>query len=214
VIAKLEGDGRADEYVIYTAHWDHLGMDPSLDGDPSSTARWTTHRARPRCWRSRRRSRADHRPDRSILFLAVTAEERGLLGAKYYAENPLYPLERTVANINIDGMNQWGRTEDIVVVGYGATRRWTTCWPRPRPRRTAASWRTRSRRRASTTGPTTSSSPSRACRRSTRRGHAFIGKPAGYGQQKRDEYTANDYHKPSDQVKPDWDLAAPWRTRS
>src|SRR5690606_19809261 len=59
------------------------------------------------------------RPDRSILFLAVTAEEQGLLGAKYYAENPLYPLERTLANVNIDGVNQWGRTEDVTVIGRG-----------------------------------------------------------------------------------------------
>src|SRR5262249_30534315 len=58
-------------------------------------------------------------PRRTILFLSVTAEEKGLLGAKYYAENPLYPLDRTLADINIDGINQWGRTRDIVLVGYG-----------------------------------------------------------------------------------------------
>src|SRR5262245_66456058 len=58
-------------------------------------------------------------PKRSILFLAVTAEEKGLLGAKFYAENPLYPLDHTLADINMDGLNQWGRTKDIVVVGYG-----------------------------------------------------------------------------------------------
>ena len=63
----------------------------------------------------------DRRPARSILFLSVTAEEYGLLGAKYYAENPLYPLTSTVANINMDGVNQWGRTDDIVVIGLGVT---------------------------------------------------------------------------------------------
>jgi Zn-dependent M28 family amino/carboxypeptidase len=121
VVAKLEGSARPDEYVVYTAHWDHLGIGPpDATGDSiyngaldnaSGTAKlleiaeaFTT---------------LAERPDRSILFLAVTAEERGLLGAKYYAENPLYPLAQTVANINMDGMNQWGRTEDIVVVGYG-----------------------------------------------------------------------------------------------
>src|SRR5581483_8542796 len=58
-------------------------------------------------------------PKRTILFLSVTAEERGLLGAKYYAENPLYPLKDTLADINMDGLNQWGRTRVDVVVGLG-----------------------------------------------------------------------------------------------
>src|SRR5581483_1729751 len=58
-------------------------------------------------------------PKRTILFLSVTAEERGLLGAKYYAENPLYPLKDTLSDINMDGLNQWGKTKDVVVVGLG-----------------------------------------------------------------------------------------------
>jgi Zn-dependent M28 family amino/carboxypeptidase len=122
VIALLEGSDPVlkNEYVIYTAHWDHLGMDPNLEGDQVyngavdnatgtagliEVARAFTSLPTP--------------PRRSILFLAVTAEERGLLGAKHYAQNPLYPLERTLANINMDAMNQWGRTRDIVVVGSG-----------------------------------------------------------------------------------------------
>ena len=66
-------------------------------------------------------TQAQPKPKRSILFLFVTAEEQGLLGSEYYATNPLYPLEKTVANINIDGVNQWGRTKDITVVGMGAS---------------------------------------------------------------------------------------------
>ncbi|HEX7330319.1 MAG TPA: M20/M25/M40 family metallo-hydrolase, partial [Pyrinomonadaceae bacterium] len=120
VIAKVEGSDPTlkNEYVIYTAHWDHLGRDPKLTGDQifngaldnaSGTAALLeiaeafTKLATP--------------PQRSILFLAVTAEEKGLLGAKYYAENPLYPLNKTLANINMDGVNQWGRTTDITMVG-------------------------------------------------------------------------------------------------
>src|SRR5262245_58624608 len=122
VVAKLEGSDPAlkNEYVIYTAHWDHLGRDPKLTGDQiyngaldnaSGTAmlleiaKAFTKLATP--------------PKRSILFLSVTAEEKGLLGAKYYAENPLYPLNKTLANINMDGVNQWGRTKDITVIGLG-----------------------------------------------------------------------------------------------
>src|SRR2546425_4833305 len=120
VIGKVEGSDPAlkNEYVIYSAHWDHLGRDPKLPGDQIyngaidnasgiatllEIAEAFTKLATP--------------PKRSILFLAVTAEEKGLLGSKYYATNPLYPLNRTLANINKDGVNQWGRTKDITMVG-------------------------------------------------------------------------------------------------
>ena len=59
------------------------------------------------------------RPKRSILFLSVTAEEQGLLGSEYYAENPLYPLKYTLADINMDGLNMWGKTKDMVLIGLG-----------------------------------------------------------------------------------------------
>jgi Zn-dependent M28 family amino/carboxypeptidase len=122
VIAKLEGSGPVlkDEYVVYTAHWDHLGKDPALQGDQifngaldnaSGTAALLEL--------AEAFTLLDPAPPRSILFLAVTAEEKGLLGAKYYALNPLYPLAKTLANINMDGVNQWGRTEDITVIGLG-----------------------------------------------------------------------------------------------
>jgi Zn-dependent M28 family amino/carboxypeptidase len=122
VIAKVEGADpqHADEYVVYTAHWDHLGMDPSRSGDnifngaldnASGTAGLLEL--------AEAYAGMDPKPARSVLFLAVTAEEKGLLGAKYYAQNPLYPLDHTLANINMDGVNQWGRTRDIVVIGLG-----------------------------------------------------------------------------------------------
>ena len=120
VIAKLEGSDPTlkNEYVIYTAHWDHLGRDPNLTGDQiyngaldnaSGTAAMLEI--------AEAFTKLSTPPKRSILFLSVTAEEKGLLGAKYYAENPLYPLNKTLANINMDGVNQWGRTKDITMVG-------------------------------------------------------------------------------------------------
>jgi Zn-dependent M28 family amino/carboxypeptidase len=137
----------------------------------------------------------------------VTAEEKGLLGAKYYAQNPLYPLNRTLANINIDGLNQWGRTSDIVVVGYGnstlddllgeaASAQSRTIVPDPEPEK-GFFYRSDHFEFAKQGVPAIY----------TDNGVAYIGKPEGYGQQKRDEYTANDYHQPSDEVKSDWDLA-------
>jgi Zn-dependent M28 family amino/carboxypeptidase len=204
VIAKLEGDARADEYVIYTAHWDHLGMDGdqiyngALD-NASGTATIMEIAAA--------FTKLGHRPDRSILFLAVTAEEQGLLGAKYYAENPLYPLEKTVANINVDGINQWGRTEDIVVVGYGNSTLDNVL---------AEAAATQNRRLVPDAEPEKGfyyrSDHFEFAKQGVPAlyvdaGTHFIGKPEGYGQQKRDEYTTHDYHKPSDVIKPDWDLS-------
>jgi Zn-dependent M28 family amino/carboxypeptidase len=207
VIAKLEGSERPDEYVVYSAHWDHLGRDPNLAGDQiyngaldnaSGTAAMLEI--------AQAFTQLRERPRRSILFLAVTAEEKGLLGAKYYGNNPLYPLNRTLANINIDGVNQWGRTSDIVIVGYGnstlddllteaAARQGRTIIPDPEPEK-GYFYRSDHFEFAKQGVPALYMDA----------GVTYIGKPAGYGDQKRDEYTARDYHKPSDEVKPDWDL--------
>ena len=100
------------------------------------------------------------RPKRSILFLMVGAEEQGLLGAQHYAEQPIYPLAKTLANINIDGVNQWGRTKDITVIGMGASDL-DDYLRDAAPNRDACCGRIRSRRRASTTDRITSTSPSR-----------------------------------------------------
>jgi Zn-dependent M28 family amino/carboxypeptidase len=207
VIAKLAGARRPDEYVIYTAHWDHLGMNEGMEGDniyngaldnASGTAAMLEI--------AEAFTRLPEPPDRSILFLAVTAEERGLLGARYYAENPLYPLEKTVANINMDGINQWGRTEDIVVIGLGssdlddvlqeaAVTQNRRLEPDAEPEK-GFYYRSDHFEFAKQGVPALY----------TDAGVSYVGKPAGYGQQKRDDYTANDYHKPSDHIKPDWDL--------
>ena len=138
-------------------------------------------------------------PKRSMLFLMVTAEEQGLLGSQYYADFPLYPLEKTLANINIDGINQWGRTKDLTVIGLGASDLDDYATAAAAEQVARAQGRTPNRRRASTTGRITSTSRRRACRRSIRtRASTSSASPTGYGKQKRDEYTNRDYHAPSD----------------
>lgn len=120
VIAKIEGTTRPDEYILYTAHWDHLGVGQPVDGDSiyngahdnaSGTAALLEI--------ARAFAKQEARPERTVLFLAVTAEEQGLLGSKYYAENPIYPPSQTVANINMDGIREFGRMKDLTVIGYG-----------------------------------------------------------------------------------------------
>ncbi len=210
VVAKLEGSDPAlkDEYVIYTAHWDHLGKDPTLKGDQIYNGAVDNASGVAGLLEiARAYSKLQPAPRRSILFLSVTAEEQGLLGSEYYAENPLYPLNKTLANINMDGLNTWGRTKDMVIVGLGnSTLDDVATEVLKEHDRTATGdaepekghfYRSDHFEFAKQGVPALDPDA----------GTEYIGKPEGYGQKKRDEYTANDYHKPSDQVKPDWDLS-------
>jgi len=210
VIAKLEGSDPElrNEYLIYTAHWDHLGRDTTRGGDQIFNGALDNASGTAALLELAKAFKAlPTPPKRSILFLAVTAEEQGLLGAKYYAANPLYPLDRTVANINMDGINQWGRTRDVVVVGFGnstlddvlaeaAAEQGRVLAPDPEPEK-GFFYRSDHFEFAKKGVPALY----------TDSGTDFLDKPAGYGQTKREEYTANDYHKPSDEIKPDWDLS-------
>lgn len=120
VVALLPGSDRANEYIVYTAHWDHFGVNPALKPDSIlNGARDNATGVSALLEIARSFSRLPRLPLRSIVFLAVTAEEQGLLGSEYYANHPLYPLAQTVANINMDAMNIFGKTKDITVVGYG-----------------------------------------------------------------------------------------------
>ena len=210
VVARLEGSDPTlkAEQVAYTAHWDHLGRDPNLKGDQiyngaadnaSGTAALLEI--------ARGFTLLKTPPKRSILFLAVTAEEKGLLGAKYYASRPLYPLAKTLADINMDVINLWGKTRDIVSVGLGNTTlddilleaargQGRTVGGDPEPEK-GLFYRSDHFEFAKEGVPALNA----------KAGIDYIGKPEGYGKAKRDEYTQKDYHKVSDEVKPDWDLA-------
>ena len=208
VAAKIEGGEAPDEVVAYVAHWDHLGVDPNLDGDrifngAADNATGTAGLVEiARAFRQ-----APEPPRRSVLFLAVTAEEQGLLGSRHYAENPLYPAAQTVAALNMDVLNQWGRTRDLTIVGMGqselddvaaevAARLGRVLAPDPEPEK-GFYYRSDHFSFAKAGIPAFYADP----------GVEYVDKPEGYGIEKRTEYTANDYHKVSDEVKPDWDLS-------
>jgi len=210
VIAKLEGSDPAlkDEYVIYTAHWDHFGKDPSLKGDQiMNGARDNASGTAGLLELARAFTKVQPAPKRSILFLAVTAEEQGLLGAKYYAENPLYPLKKTLANINMDSLNVWGKTKDMVIVGLGNSTLddLTTAI-------LASHGRTVVGDAEPQKGHYYRSDHFEFAKQGVpaldpEMGTDFIGKPATFSKETRDAYDANDYHKPSDEVKPTWNLS-------
>ncbi|KAB2674988.1 MAG: M28 family peptidase [Verrucomicrobia bacterium] len=210
VFAALPGSDRRlrDDWLIYTAHWDHLGRNPKLDGDGIfNGAADNAIGAAGLLEIARAFATAPVRPKRSVLFLSVTAEEQGLLGARYYASRPVHPLARTVANINIDGLNPWGRTSDLRQIGQGsstldevllatAKARGRTVLPDAHPER-GTFYRSDHFEFMKQGVPAIYINPG---------GH-FLGKPAGYGESKLAEYIDRDYHKPSDEVKPDWDLS-------
>jgi Zn-dependent M28 family amino/carboxypeptidase len=209
VVGLLEGSDPQlrNEYVIYSAHWDHLGRNDKLEGDQIYNGALDNASGTAQVLEiAKGFTKLQPAPKRSIVFLFVTAEEKGLLGAKHYAENPLYPLNKTLANINVDGVNQWGRTSDIAVVGLGnstlddltrelAQMQGRTVKPDPEPEK-GFYYRSDHFEFAKQGVPALY----------TDTGTEFVGKPAEYSGQKRGEYTERDYHKPSDEVKPDWDL--------
>jgi Zn-dependent M28 family amino/carboxypeptidase len=210
VVAKLEGRDPQlkNEYVIYTAHWDHLGVGPEADGDRIyngavdnavgtagivEIARAFTKLSTP--------------PKRSVLFLAVTAEEQGLLGSQYYAVQPIYPLAKTAAVVNLDTLNVHGRTKDLTLVGYGASdlddyardaagEQGRILRPDPEPEK-GFYYRSDHFNFAKQGVPALDPDS----------GVEYVGKAPEWGRKKREEYTAKDYHAPSDEVKPDWDLS-------
>ncbi len=210
VVARLEGrDARMkDDYVVYSAHWDHLGVGAPVKGDTIYNGALDNASGVATVLEiARAFTQVQPQPKRSILFLMVTAEEQGLLGSQYYSLNPLYPLARTVANINLDGVNQWGRTKDLTVVGMGASNlddylrdaaaeQGRTLRADPEPEK-GFYYRSDHFNFAKQGVPALDPDG----------GIDYIGKPADYGTKKRDEYTNVDYHAPSDQIKPDWDLS-------
>jgi Zn-dependent M28 family amino/carboxypeptidase len=208
VVAKLEGSEAPDELVIYTAHWDHLGKNDSLEGDKIYNGAYDNASGTSALLEiAGAFARMTPRPRRSVLFLAVTAEEQGLLGSRFYAENPLFPPEKTVADINMDGVNVWGRTKDLTVVGMGqstldelakriASEQGRTLKPDPEPEK-GFYYRSDHFEFAKVGIPSFDPDD----------GVDYVRRPAGWGIENRDKYTANDYHKVSDEVKADWDLS-------
>lgn len=207
VIAALPGDTRAEESILYTAHWDHLGVDDSRTDDPvfNGAVDNATGVAGLLELAEAFGSLAS-RPDRSVVFIAVTGEESGLLGSRWYAENPVYPLGETVAVINIDSMNVYGPTSDVVVVGYGnseleeylaraAEEQGREIVPEEHPER-GYYYRSDHFNFAKMGVPALYAES----------GSSYIGENAAEAAKRSEAYTAEHYHKPSDEYGDWWNL--------
>jgi len=120
VIGVMKGTKRPDEYVIYTAHWDHLGRcTAAADGDDICNGAVDNATGTAALVALAEGYAKAGAPDRSVVFLAVTAEESGLLGSKYYAENPIFPLSQTVGGVNMDAFSMSGPAKNLTVIGKG-----------------------------------------------------------------------------------------------
>jgi Zn-dependent M28 family amino/carboxypeptidase len=211
VVAKLEGSNPKlkDEYVIYSSHWDHLGRDSKLKGDQifhgaADNASGTA--ALLELAHAYANLKPADRPKRSILFLSVTAEEKGLLGSRFYAQNPLYPLTKTLADLNIDGINVYGKTLNMVSVGLGSStldeiaaeigkEHGRSIRGEQFPER-GTYYRSDHFEFARVGVP--------SCM--IRGGTLFEGHDADYGRALEDDYTTNRYHKVTDVIQPDWTM--------
>jgi Zn-dependent M28 family amino/carboxypeptidase len=209
VIGKLEGsDPKLNgEYVIYTAHWDHLGRHPEMQGDQIFNGAIDNASGVASIIEiAGAFMKINPPPKRSVLFMATTAEEAGLLGAKYYAEHPLYPLEKTLADINLDSMNVWGKAHDIEDLSLGfstlddllaaaAKQQGRTAIPDSRPDKGKIY-------RADNFEFSKVGLPSLY----VGKGEHLLSRPET-APLKSDEYDSTDYHQVTDEVNPDWDLS-------
>jgi len=210
VIGWLRGSDPqlAEQYVVYTAHYDHLGVGKEVNGDSIyNGAADNAVGVAALLALAEAFARQPAPPARSVVFIGIAAEEYGLLGSEHYAQNPVFPPAATAANINMDGLNTIGPTRDITLIGYGksdldelveATAREHGMVTRPDnfPEQ-GYFYRSDQFNFAKVGIPAVYLD----------NGLDVIGQPEGWGKEKADEYVARDYHQPSDQIKPDWD----WR---
>jgi Zn-dependent M28 family amino/carboxypeptidase len=209
VIGKLKGSDPKlnSEYVIYTAHWDHLGRHPELQADQIFNGAIDNASGVASVIEiAGAFSKVNPPPKRSVLFMATTAEEAGLLGAKYFAEHPLYPLENTLADINLDTLNVWGKARDLEDLSLGFSTLDDLL---------AAAAKEQGRKVIPGTRPEKG-----MIYRADNFEFSKVGLPSlyiGKGQHlvsrpenaplRSDEYDSTDYHQVTDEVKPDWDLS-------
>ncbi|HYE75985.1 MAG TPA: M28 family metallopeptidase, partial [Blastocatellia bacterium] len=210
VVGILRGSDPAlkSEYVVYSAHWDHLGIRPEQSGDNiyngavDNATGIAGILAIAKAFQS-----LNTKPKRSILFIATTAEEQGLLGAEYYARHPLVPLAKTVANINLDAMNVNGQTTDIAPLGAErstlgkfieavATENQVTISPDAHPEQ-GLFYRSDHFPFAKVGIPAVNFEP----------GSTFVGHSPEWGKERFKDYNENRYHQPSDEYSPNWDFS-------
>jgi Zn-dependent M28 family amino/carboxypeptidase len=208
VAGGVIGSKYPEDFVLYMAHWDHLGMNLEIEGpDKIYNGAVDNATGTAAIIEIAEAFKAGMQPERSALFLAVTAEESGLLGSAYYAEEPLVPLKNTIAGINIDAMLPLGRTKDMKVIGYGASeledllestldRRNMYIVPDDKPE-AGYYYRSDHISLAKKGVPMLYADPG-----NEHEDYGLI-----FGEDFSEDYTKNRYHKPADEYNDTWDLS-------
>ena len=208
VVGILPGRGHPDESVIYSAHWDHLGIGkPDANGDRIYNGALDNGSGIALLIAQARAFAREPRPDRSVVFMAVTAEEKGLLGSEYYGQHPLYPLGKTVALLNTDVMGVYGPARDYSVRGAAdlelvdelksvATAAGRSFTPERHPE-TGSFYRSDHFSLAKVGVPAITFTP----------GLDLVNGGLAKGEAMAADYTAKRYHQPDDEYSPDWDLS-------
>jgi Zn-dependent M28 family amino/carboxypeptidase len=200
VIGKITGTKHPDEVIIYTAHWDHLGIGrPDATGDSIYNGALDNATGAAGLLELARAFKSmETKPERTIIILSVTAEEQGLLGSKYYAENPVYPANKTLANINMDGLNRYGKTKDMIVVGEGQSDLEDYLKEEVEKAGGYISFDTHPEAGYYYRSDHFNFAKAGIPALYTNNGIDVIGKGKAYGQKLEDDYTAHNYHQPSD----------------
>ena len=196
-----------DSYVVFSAHWDHLGIGPKVNGDSIYNGASDNASGVADVLAVARAAQAGPPTWRSLIFAFVTCEECGLLGSEYFARNPTVPASRLVADLNIDGGNLLGRVRDLNVLGVDKSSLGSSL---------AAMLAREGMRISPETHPEAGSfyrsdhfsfAKAGIPAVSIGAGLDFVGRPADWGKQQNDDYTAHRYHQPSDEYRPDFDLS-------
>lgn len=207
VIARLPGTTHPDETILYTGHWDHIGVgEPDANGDAIFNGAVDNATGTAGLLELARAFGQGPRPERSIVMISFTAEESGLLGSEFYAANPAFPLETTVAGFNIDAMNVYGRVENVDVIGFGQS---------DLDERVEAAAAAQGRTIRPDSNPAAGSYFRSDHFPLAKRGVPmayvdgggdFRDEPVAARNAARDEYTARRYHQADDEWSPEWDL--------
>lgn len=209
VVGVVRGADKAlnKQFIAYSAHWDHLGFGPPVNGDSIYNGAEDNASGVADMLAIARSVAMSPRPKRSQLFVFVTAEESGLLGSEYFAQNPTVPIAQIVANLNVDGGNLLGKTRDLNVLGekksslgpqLAALVRGDGIRLEPELHPEAGSFYRSDHFSFAKAGVPAVSIGA---------GDDVAGKPKGWGAQQSDDYTEHRYHQPSDSYWPDFDLS-------
>lgn len=207
VVGMVKGTERSGEVVVYSAHWDHLGMRTGADGKTEIFHGAIDNGSGIAGLLEIARVMATTEPKRSVLFLATTSEEQGLLGAAYYVAHPLFPLKDTVADLNMDVLDTFGKTRDITVRGRFMSGADDALVAEAKDLGLATLQDAQPEKGYYFRADHFEFAKAGVPALSIALGTDYVGRPAGWGLEQQRAYTAQRYHKPADVYDPDWDLA-------